>query len=631
VHEVFPRLWAGRGVQEIRLGELTRKASERLVRDVLGDKLPQAAVAKLVERAAGNAFYLEELIRAAAEGSGDELPGSLVAMVQARLERLEPDARRVLRAASIFGQVFWRSGIQSLLGETNTPELLDEWLAELVDRETVTRRPESKFPGEDEFMFRHALVRDAAYAMLTADDARIGHSLAARWLGGVGESDAMTMAEHLERGGQAPEAIEWWKLAAEHALEGNDFEQVVARAERAVACGASGAMMGQLRVMQAEAHRWRGELAGAEACSLDAMRLLPRGSPLWFNAVGDLALASGRRGKPAQLSMVGQMLLDFSKQRALTGPHAVAAARAATQLLLSGKQDVAALLLDQLDSVPSEVTAKNPAVAARIQVARFYRAICGGDPASGVDIAAEAAELFERSGDLRNACNMRGDTAYAQVELGAYQEAKATLGEVISLSARLGSLHYPATVAKHNLGMVLARLGALDEAETTEREALEAFRTKGDRRMEGRSRIFLAEIFLLAGDLEKATNEAEEAVKTLSVAPPARAHALAVSAQVKLAKGDTDRALAEALEADTLLQQVVLDEGEATVRLVHAEALFAAGKTEEARTAIATARARLLERAARIRDAEQRRSFLEAVPENARTLSLAERWIKQGS
>ncbi|MGZ3452162.1 MAG: serine/threonine-protein kinase [Polyangiales bacterium] len=631
VHEIFPRLWAGRGVQEIRLGELTKKASEKLVRDVLGDKLGAPAIAKLVERAAGNAFYLEELIRAAAEGSGDELPGTLVAMVQARLERLEPDARRVLRASSVFGQVFWRSGVQSLLGETNSPELLDEWLAELVERETVTRRPESKFPGEDEYMFRHALVRDAAYAMLTEDDARIGHSLAARWLSTVGESDAMTMAEHLERGGQPGEAIEWFRKAAEHALEGNDFDQVVARAERAVACGASGAMMGQLRVMQAEAHRWRGELAGAEACSLDAMRLLPRGSPLWFNAVGDLALASGRRGKPAQLMMVGQMLLDFAKQRALTGPHAVAAARAATQLLLLGKPDVAGLLLEQLDTVPQDVTAKNPAVAARINVARYYRAICGGDPGSGVDIAARAAELFERAGDLRNACNQRGDMAYAQVELGAYQEAKHTLGEVIALSARLGSLNYPATVAKHNLGMVLARLGALDAAETTEREALEAFRTKGDRRMEGRSRIFLAEIFLLGGDLDHATHEAEAAVKTLSVAPPARAHALAVSAQVRLARGDTERALAEALEADAILQQVVLDEGEATVRLVHAEALFAAGRTDEARAAITTARARLFERAARIVDAELRKTFLEGVPENARTLSLAELWNQAGS
>jgi len=626
VHELFPRIWAGRGVQELRLGELTRKASEKLVREVLGDKLSPDQLTKLVDRAGGNAFYLEELIRSAAEGSADQMPGTVVAMVQSRLERIEPDARRVLRAASVFGQVFWRSGVMTLLGGEGQASSLDEWLRELVERETITRRTQSKFPGEEEYIFRHALVRDAAYAMLTEADTRLGHQLAAEWLSDVGEGDAMTMAEHLERGGEPVRAIDWFRRAAEHALEGNDYDAVVARCERAIACGAQGETFGVLRVMQAEAHRWRGDLAGVEACSLDAMRLLRRSSTEWFNAVGDLAVASGRRGKAGQLSVVAQMLLDLGKGP-VSGAHAVASARAATQLLLAGKQDQAVQLIEMLERVPEEVKRKNPAVAARINGARYYRAICGGDPGSGVEYAANAAELFERAGDLRNACVQRGDMAYAQVELGAYEQARSTLREVLTLAERLGRLWHASATAKHNLGMVLARIGAFGEAQQVENEAMEAFQTKGDRRMEGRSRIFLAEIFLLAGDLDAANREATTAVKTLSVAPPAKAHALAVAAQVQLARGDSDAALRDATEADKLLQQVgVLDEGEAVVRLVHAEALHAAGQLEEARTAITAARDRLLERAERIRDEALRRSFLEQVPENARTLALAHQW-----
>jgi tetratricopeptide (TPR) repeat protein len=357
------------------------------------------------------------------------------------------------------------------------------------------------------------------------------------------------------------------------------------------------------------------------------MRLLPRSSSLWFNAVGDLALASGRRGKASQLSVVAQMLLDLGKHGPIKGAHAVASARAATQLLLSGKQDQAAQLLEMLERVPEDVKKSNPAVAARINVARYYRAICGGDPGSGVDYAANAAELFERAGDLRNACVQRGDMAYAQVELGAYEQARSTLREVLNLAERLGRLWHASATAKHNLGMVLARIGAYAEAQQVEHEALEAFKTRGERRMEGKSRVFLAEIFLLAGDLDAANREAETAVKTLSVAPPAKAYALAVAAQVNLACGDTDKALLNAVEADELLQQVGgLDEGEAVVRLVHAEALHAAGMDAEAITAINAARDRLLERAARIRDEALRRTFLEQVPENARTLSLARTW-----
>src|SRR5262249_13152074 len=69
VFEVFPRLWAERqNVQEIRLKELGRRAGERLVRQVLGDSVGPDTMDHLVEIADGNAFYLEELIRAAAEG-----------------------------------------------------------------------------------------------------------------------------------------------------------------------------------------------------------------------------------------------------------------------------------------------------------------------------------------------------------------------------------------------------------------------------------------------------------------------------------------------------------------------------------------------------------------------------------
>jgi tetratricopeptide (TPR) repeat protein len=635
IHDLFPRLWTGRGLQEIRLGELTRRAAERMAREVLGDGCPPSTIAALVERAAGNPFYLEELLRAAAEGAKTDAassrallqgaPRTVVAMVQARLERLEPEARRLLRAASVFGQVFWHRGVVALLGDGEADQTT-AWLAEMVRREVIVRRADAKFHAEEEYAFRHALVRDAAYATLTEEDARVGHGLAAAWLASVGESDPMTMAEHLERGGEANAAIVWYRRAAEHALEGNDFEAAVARVERAVACGASGETLGRLRVVQAEAHRWRGELAGAEACSMDAMRLLPRTSPLWFHAASDLALASGRRGKPAQVAVVGQLLLDLGRDRPISGPHAIAATRASVQLLLSGRGDLAGGLVEQLERVDDQILRGNPAIAARIQVARYYRAICGGDPGSGIEYARIAAELFERAGDLRNACVQRGDLAYAQLELGAYDQARRTLEDVIARSERLGRLHYAGAAAKHNLGLVLARLGAFDQAFEVESAALEAFRTKGDKRMEGRSRIFLAEILLLQKELSAAAAEAERAIAVLSVAPPAKAHALALAAQIDLARDDVPRAVTRAAEADALLQELgVLDEGEGLVRLTWGEALRAAGRIGEAREALATARSRLLERAARIRDPELRRSFLERVPENARTLALARR------
>ncbi len=89
------------------------------------------------------------------------LPGTVLAMVEARLERLDPMARRVLRAASLFGEVFWRGGLLALTGGDYSASEVDDWLAELSRREIVQRRDVSRFPSEHEYQFRHALVRDA--------------------------------------------------------------------------------------------------------------------------------------------------------------------------------------------------------------------------------------------------------------------------------------------------------------------------------------------------------------------------------------------------------------------------------------------------------------------------------------
>src|SRR5262249_49169065 len=139
---LFPLFWQSKNLEEIRLGALSHKASATLVRQVL-PSADDATVERVVATSAGNALYLEELVRAAAEGRS-ESPDTVVAMVQARLEWLEPGARRVLRAASVFGRAFWRSGLQALLGGAEATSDPGSWLAVLCEAELVTRRAQTK-------------------------------------------------------------------------------------------------------------------------------------------------------------------------------------------------------------------------------------------------------------------------------------------------------------------------------------------------------------------------------------------------------------------------------------------------------------------------------------------------------
>ena len=627
VQTIFPGLWEGRGVQGLRLREIGKKGAEKLVRDVLGPDVDPAIVARLIERAGGNAFYLEELIRAAAAGRAEVLPETVLAMVQARLEALDAEARRVLRAASIFGQVFWKGGVAALLGGPEGSARFNDWLVVLVDRELVARRGEGKYPGQDEYTFRHALVREAAYATLTEADRALGHRLAGEWLEGAGERDAAMLAEHYERGGEAERAAVWFRRAADQALEANDFRGAITRAERGAA-SAEGELLAALRLIQAEAHKWLGEAAEAERCAVFAMQRFPPQSALWYAAAAEVASMRVRLGRSDGLTDLAEELravgaLTFT---GATGACVSALARVAASLLHAGQHGAAEALIEQLAEVSAPLAQSDFIVAARIHALRASRALCYGDPSASLDCTEQSIPCFLHTGDLRNACLNRVNAAHCLIQLGMYAHAEAGLREALAEAGRM-SLHNVAAFAKQNLGLCWLHQGNLAAARTMTLEAIDAFAAQANRRQEGRSRAYLAQILARLGEHAAAEQEAETAIGTLEFVPPLQAMALAVRARVLLDLARSVEALGAARGALSLLVSLGgAEEGEAFIRLTYAEALRAAGHLGAAHDAIALAMNRLMERAQRIQDPARRQSFCEAVPEHAKTFALAALW-----
>jgi eukaryotic-like serine/threonine-protein kinase len=627
VHELFPKIWAEREVQELRLGELTPKASERLVRQVLGDRVSAAVVARIVEQADGHAFYLEELIRAVAEGRKDMLPGTVLAMVQARLEAIAPDVRRALRAASVFGETFFRGGVAALLGK---PKLVDGFLAQLVGQELATKRTGTRFPGEEEYVFRHALVREAAYASLTEKDRRLGHRLAGEWLERVGEADAMVLAGHYERGEEPRKAVGWYRRAAEQAFEGNDLDALFARAARGVACGAQGEALGALRLLQAEAHRWRGELAEAESRGIEAMERLPRGSAAWYGAAREVIFASSSLGSTDRLLGVVREVRAQPLDEAIAGAQLTALGFGYDQLLASGRYDLAAEIHGRvIDAFVQLDAARDPAFAAVIYDVRANQSLYAGDVATFFRLADASRVSHEQAGDLRNACARRMKVGWVLAQVGAHDEAERALREVVTTADRMG-LYALSTLACQKLGVVLARQGRVEEARTLEADAVIALAAQRVPLREGLARAYLASILGMLGETGTAERNARLAIELLAGAPPLRAQGLSALAELHLQERRPGDALTSASEAMRLLSPSgIIEEGESQVRLVHAEALAAVGQHKAARAAIAEARARLLSRAAAISDPTFRASFLARVPENARTLDLARQWIDE--
>jgi hypothetical protein len=238
VYDTYPRLWHGRDVVEVKLAPLRPRAAEALVTAVLGD-VDGATQARIVAQAEGSPFYLEEIIRAVAEERGAALPETVMAMIQARLARLPASARSLLRAGSIFGKVFWRGACAALVDDAVRAKL-DQGLALLKHSEILVERPRPRFHGEEELAFRHDLLRDGAYSLLTEADRELGHRLAGAWLERAGEVDAVVLAEHFERGGLREKTFKLHLVAAEQAFERGDLETTLVAAERGLAAGATG-------------------------------------------------------------------------------------------------------------------------------------------------------------------------------------------------------------------------------------------------------------------------------------------------------------------------------------------------------------------------------------------------------
>ncbi|AUX34505.1 MULTISPECIES: serine/threonine-protein kinase [Sorangium] len=624
VDELFPELWRHRIGLQLRLSPLPRRAGERLVREVLGDGVSGAQVDELLARAEGNAFVLEEQIRAVAEGRGEGMPETVLAMVQARLEALDVEERRVLRAASVFGETSWRGAMAALVGGAQ----VEQPLAELSRRELLVRRPEARIAGEEEYQFRHALVREAAYGMLTERDRRVGHGLAGDWLARAGGADAMVLAEHFEIGGVPARAAEAYLRAAEEALRGGDLDAAIARADRGIGCGATGETAGRFRQIQAEAHVWRGDLALAAERGSEAGGLVERGSAAWFSAITQVVLASSKLGRPDEVERWTAIAADTAARGDDTAVRLICLAECAIALLLNGRYAAGGALVEAVERALASVEAGGlEVVATRLHLARSYHAICTGDLGAGVDRMKAAILAFEMAGDRRNACGERGNLGSVYAELGDFETAESTLREVLEESDRL-QLQELKLSAESNLARVLACRGRLADGRALAEAAVTSSRGAGMVRTELFARCYLAKIVLGLGDLEAAEREARSAIALLESAPTLGVQAIAVLVRALLGLGRTDEAMRAAAEASAQLSEFgTLEEGEPFVRLTYAEALAASGRRAEASAAIASARDALLARAEKLSDPTWRERFLRDVPDNARTLELARQWL----
>ncbi|HSO36558.1 MAG TPA: hypothetical protein VLT33_28730, partial [Labilithrix sp.] len=230
-------------------------------------------------------------------------------------------------------------------------------------------------------------------------------------------------------------------------------------------------------------------------------------------------------------------------------------------------------------------------------------------------------------GDERNAAMQRDHAGFALLQLGAFAASERMLVDAIASAERLGL----ATVlndAKLHLGQFYSRSFRTEESVRTLSEAMDGFVAQQDPIGEGLARIYRAGSIHLSREHAAAAEEAKLALPLLEGAPPYRAAALGLIALMRIDAGDAEGAYQAGVEAMRLLEACGgTVEGEAIIRIGHAEGLRARGDLAASRVAIAAARDHLLARAAKIKSLELRRGFMERLQEHGRILMRAGEWL----
>ena len=184
----------------VRLEPLSHGEAAQLL-DALdaGDILSPELRSRVTEVAQGNPLYAEQLVAMVADEARAAvelitLPPTIQALLTARLDRLDSTEREVLQRAAVVGKEFWPGAVAALDGGD---EGLGATLLGLVRRELVEPAA-SSIPGQDGFRFRHALIRDAAYAGIPKRTRADLHERFAVWLEALDTPDEFE-GYHLEQ------------------------------------------------------------------------------------------------------------------------------------------------------------------------------------------------------------------------------------------------------------------------------------------------------------------------------------------------------------------------------------------------------------------------------------------------
>lgn len=633
VHEQFPKLWQAHHPQHIPLKGLSKKAGERLIRHVLGPQVDSALAARLLEQAGGNALFLEELIRSVGEGKHDDQPDTVLAMLQARIGRLDAGVRRSILAASVYGPTVWLGGIAAILGRDAADQELERQISILTEREVLEPHSVSRLSNQKEFGFRHVLLREAAYSLLSDTDRMTGHRTAGEFLASQGEPNPALIAEHFERGGERLRAAVFYARAAESALDHFASVDALSYVEAGIACASDqdSATLWCLRGLECSARMSLGQLVRSFEGGIVALPNLRAGSPLWCRTMEALILgaALGPPDLKQQLPGLAGRLLGTEPE-----PGAEEVYCSALSFLTSGASIAAPILQAQMISerlrVVSERAAdRNPTIM------RFYGWGYGHfrhhrvpKPWSILQEAEATVKLCRQAGDLRMLTFvLLSEVALTWAELGDLDRAVQAVEEAAQAAHKTqdGVARGLSGIFRESLRIETEALSDVPASVSVARDEMQVMGTASlfavsALDLQARGWLRLGE----PSEAETALRQAEGTAQTIPAYEPAWRATLM---RILRAKGELPEAVREAERALQLLAELeCLGNAEVEVRLAACEVFHSAGQTERARNELTATLQQIALRSQDIAEPFWKSSYLGRNPHCVRAQQLAKEW-----
>jgi DNA-binding CsgD family transcriptional regulator/tetratricopeptide (TPR) repeat protein len=430
-------------VERLELMPFSRRELAQQLAEILEAAPDPGLVEELFTRSQGNAFFAEELLAASGEGTGQPMPDSLRDALTLRVERLSPQARRMVRPAAVAGSVLGHR-LLAATSEMDEDELL-EALHEAIEANVLVQDPAS-----ESYAFRHELLREALYDELLPRERVALHGALARALE---DEPGLAVGAH----GAAAQRAMHWSAAHElgHALKasveaGSEAERVWSFAE-------------------ANAHFEH----AIELWERVPLEQRPDGTSLadLLHRAAEAAYLSGQSPRAVTLTLSALEAIDPEREPAAAGLMHERLGR----YLLADYMPAEAL--EEYRAAAKLVPAEPTAARASILAGEAHVLMLEGEAVQARAPCEEAVRVAREVGAARVECDALNTLGAVLSILGAPEDGIEVLRRGMQLAEELGALQ-ELRRAYVNLGQSLDHAGRLEEAAALAREGWERLRPR---------------------------------------------------------------------------------------------------------------------------------------------------------